>query len=93
MAVTTSIKLDDDLRDRLRAVASDRQRSVNRLMNEALREFVDRAERRAQFLREAEEAHRDYLETGLHVTQAEMDVWFDAIARGEENPPLPEPHT
>jgi len=92
MAVTTSIKLDDDLRDRLRVVAKDRHRSVNRLMNEALREFVERAELRAQFLREAEDAHRDYLETGLHVTQAEMDVWFEAIARGED-PLLPEPHT
>lgn len=92
MSVTTSVKLDDDLRDRLRAVAKDRQSTVNRLMNQALREFVTRAELRSAFLREAEEAHRDYLETGLHVTQAEMDVWFDAIARGE-NPPLPEPHT
>ena len=92
MAVTTSIKLDDDLRDRLRAVANDRQISVNRLMNGALREFVELAELRAKFLREAEEAHRDYLETGFHVTQEEMDVWFDAVARGED-PPLPEPHT
>ena len=92
MASTTSIKLDDDLKDRLKAIAEDQQRSVNRLMNDALRDFADRAERRAQFLREAEEAHRDYLETGLHVTQAEMEVWFDAVARGED-PPLPEPHT
>jgi predicted transcriptional regulator len=91
MAVTTSIKLDDDLRDRLRAVAKDRQLSVNRLMNGALRDFVERAELRAAFLREAEEAHRDYLETGLHVTQEEMDVWFDAVARGEDSP-MPEPH-
>jgi predicted transcriptional regulator len=92
MSEASSIKLVNGLKDRLRAIAESRQRSVNGLMNDVLLEFADRAERRATFLREAQEAHREYRETGLHVTREEMDTWFDAVARGED-PPLPEPHT
>lgn len=91
MAQSTSIKLTDGLKDRIKAIADIRQRSVNRVMNEALLEYVGRAEKRAAFLRDAEQAHRDYLETGLHVTAEEMDAWFDKVAKGED-PPLLEPH-
>jgi predicted transcriptional regulator len=92
MADSTSIKLRDGLRDRIRTLADNQNRSPNQLMNDALADYVERAEKRAAFLQEAEGAHREYLETGLHVTQQEMDAWFQKIQEGED-PPLPKPHT
>jgi predicted transcriptional regulator len=92
MSDSTSIKLRPGLRDRIRALAEDQHRTPNQLMNDALDDYVERAEERSKFLREAEAAHQDFLENGLHVTQQEMDAWFDGIQRGED-PPLPKPHT
>ncbi len=92
MAESTSIKLQDGLRERLRVVADREQRTANKLMNEAIAEYVDRKERRAAYLAEIEERYREMRETGLHVTQDEADAFIDALLRGEA-PPLPKPHS
>lgn len=90
MSDSTSIKLDDGLKQRVRAIAEKESRTPNRLMNEAIREYVDRKERRAVYLAEVEERYREYRETGLHLTQQEADDYIDSLLRGE-NPELPEP--
>ena len=92
MAQSTSIKLDDGLRDRLRTIAAREGSTPNRLMNEAIGELVDRKERRAAFLAEVKSRWEDYQESGLHLTQEEVDEWLDGLLRGED-PPIPEPHT
>ncbi len=92
MAQSTSIKLDDGLRDRLRAIAEREGSTPNRLMNEAISSFVEKRERRAAFLAEAERRHQEYLDTGLHLTGAEVDRWIESLLRGED-PPIPEAHT
>jgi predicted transcriptional regulator len=92
MSKSTSIKLRDGLDERLRAVAEREHLTANKLMNEAISEYVDRKERRAAYLAEVEERYREMRETGLHVTQEDADQWIDGLLRGE-NPPLPKPHT
>jgi predicted transcriptional regulator len=92
MAHSTSIKLDEGLRDRLRSIAAREGSTPNRLMNEAINEFVDRKERRATYLAEVNARHEEYQRTGLHLTEGEVDEWLDALLRGED-PPIPEPHT
>lgn len=91
MAESTSIKLRDGMRERLKTVAGKKNRTPNWVMREAIEQYLTREEAEAEFRREAQESYQEYLATGLHVTQDEMDVWFDAIARGE-NPPMPKPH-
>ena len=91
MSDSTSIKLQDGLKERVRALAERESRTANRLMNEAISEYVDRKERRAAYLAELDERYREMRETGLHVTQEEADQWIDGLLRGE-NPPLPKPH-
>ena len=92
MAQSTSIKLNDGLREKLRVIATREGSTANRLMNEAIEDFVEKKERRAAYLREVEARHQDFVETGLHLTQNEVDVWIDGLLRGED-PPIPEPHT
>jgi predicted transcriptional regulator len=92
MAHSTSVKLDEGLRDRLRSIAVREGSTPNRLMNEAINEFVDRKERRTAYLAEVNARYEEYRETGLHLTEDEVDEWLDALLRGED-PPIPEPHT
>ncbi len=88
---TTSVKLEDDLRDRLNHLATARQRSAHWLMRQAIGEFVEREEKRERFKLDAEEAWEDYQATGLHLTGEEVEAWLEKIANGEEAE-LPEWH-
>jgi len=42
---TTSIKLDDDLKARLKRLSHDRRRTVHWLMREAIEQYVEREEK------------------------------------------------
>jgi predicted transcriptional regulator len=91
MSDSTSIKLETGLKARVRAVADREHRTANKIMNEAISDYVARKERRAAYLAEVDERHREMRETGLHITQEQADDWIEALLRGE-NPPLPKPH-
>ena len=86
MGRSTSIKLAEDLPDRVRAIAQDEQRSANWIMNEAIRQYVEQKERRKEVLAEMRAAHEDYQRTGLHLTQEEVEEWMARRARGERVP-------
>lgn len=81
---TTSIKLEDDLRDRLNHLATSQQRSANWLMRQAIGEFVEREERRERFKHDAERAWEDYQATGLHLTGEEIEAWLERRAKGDD---------
>ncbi|WP_441007093.1 CopG family ribbon-helix-helix protein [Klebsiella pneumoniae] len=51
MSSATSIRLDEELKDRLKTLADDRHRSAHALMLEAITEYIDREEKRSQYLR------------------------------------------
>jgi predicted transcriptional regulator len=74
-----SLKLDDEERARLGALAVARKRSSHYLMREAVREYLTREELRQSFRDEADKALREYEENGLHATQAEIDSWVDSL--------------
>ena len=74
-----SLKLDDEERARLSALATARKRSSHYLMREAVREYLTREELRQAFADEAEKAWLDYEQTGLHVTHGEIDAWAKSL--------------
>ena len=74
--MATSIKLDDELADRVRRLAGLRQRSPHWIMREAIREYVTREEARESFLEEALASWSAYQETGRHLTAEEMRAWL-----------------
>lgn len=89
---TTSIKLDDDLRQRLQKLAEVRQRTPHWLMKQAIAEYVSREEDDEEVRAMLQSRWRNYQETGLHVTAEEANAWLEKLARGERLP-LPKPHT
>ena len=83
-----SIKLDETDQVRLANLAEARKRSSHFLMREAIAEYIEREERRAAFIAEAETAWQHYQETGEHVTLEQMDDWAKRL---EAEPELPAP--
>lgn len=71
MPAATSIRLDEELKDRLKTLADDRHRSAHALMLEAITEYIDREEKHSQYLRDGQAAWHHYQETGMHLPPAE----------------------
>lgn len=89
--MATSINLDDDLKSRIRHLASLRHRSAHALMREAIEQYVEREERREALRQDAINAWNEYQASGRHVTQEEADAWLSQLAAGEDTKP-PECH-
>lgn len=78
-----AIKIDDDTRNRVERRTDARQRSSHWLMLEAIRQYVERKERREAFRQDGIRAWNESQATGLHATGDEIMAWLDT--RGEEN--------
>jgi predicted transcriptional regulator len=80
---TTSLKIDSELKERVRQLASARRRSAHWIMREAVEQYVSREEKREQFRADALAASSEYQATGLHVTAEEADAWLAKLEAGE----------
>ena len=89
--MAASVKLDDDMKDRVRALAEQQQRSPHWIMREAIRQYVEREEVRASFAQEEREGWEEYRRTGLHLTLDEVNAWLETWGTPDEKGP-PECH-
>ncbi len=83
-ASTTSLKLDQEMKERVRRLAATRRRSAHWIMRDAIAEYVEREEKREQFRQSALAAWSEYQATGLHVTADEADAWLAGLEDGED---------
>ncbi len=89
MSAPTSIKLNDDLKDRIQHLANTRRRSAHWIMREAIEQYVEREEKHERFKQDALKAWEEYQETGLHLTHEEVDAWLAKLEAGEDTEPPP----
>ena len=89
--MATSIKLDDELKTRIKQLADARRRTPHWVMREAIQEYVDREEARENFVREAEASWQAFQETGRHLTGAEARTWLGTWGTDDEKS-IPECH-
>ena len=82
-----AVKLETDVRDRIKALATARDRSPHWMMREAIVQYVDREERRESFRQDALRAWAAYEATGAHVTAQEADAWLAQLEAGEDVDP------
>ena len=82
-AKVVSVKLDADIRTRIDSLAESRHRTAHWMMREAIKQYVDREEKREMFRQETIKAWEEYQATGLHATAAEVDIWL--ASWGTEN--------
>lgn len=83
----TTLKIDPATKARMQRLADVRQRSSHWLMLEAIRQFVDREEKREAFRQDGIQAWHDYQATGLHLTMEEADVWLSSLESGTDEAP------
>lgn len=89
--MATSVKLDDELKNRIQHLAESRRRSAHWIMREAITQYVEREEKREAYLRDAQNAWDEFQRTGLHLTMEEADEWLAQLAAGNDVEP-PECH-
>jgi predicted transcriptional regulator len=80
---TTSLKLDNQLKERVQRLAESRRRSAHWIMREAVEEYVTREEQRERLRQDALAAWDHYQTTGLHVNAEEADSWLAKLEDGE----------
>lgn len=80
----TSLKIPGDLKDRIDRLAKQAGESAHSLMVRALESAVVSMERRAAFIREAEEADRKMDETGIAYAHDDVAAWLRAKATGKK---------
>ena len=85
----TTIKIDQATKERMRRLAESRNRSTHWLILEAIRQYVDREEKREDFRQSAIKAWEDYQATGEHLTLEEADAWLSRLEEGEDVEPPP----
>ena len=78
----TTIKIDKETKDRVKRLADARHRSQHWLILEAIRQYVEREEKREDFRQCAIKSWEEYQTTGLHVTFEEADTWLAELEAG-----------
>lgn len=87
-----SIKIDAADRDRLKAIATAKNRTTHFLMKEAIQKYIAAEEAEQQVIDAAAKSMAHFKRTGLHTTLDEMKTWAKAV-KSDRNAPLPPCHT
>ena len=86
-----AIKIDEDIKARVKRLAQARQRTPHWLMREAITQYVDREEKREAFRLDSQLAWEAFRANGLHVSADEADAWMAELEQGNDIEP-PECH-
>ncbi len=87
---TTTIRLPDELKARVAAVAREAGTTAHGFMLEAIAEKTDAAERRADFHAEAERRYEEFLQTGMSIPWDEARRYLeDRLAGRPAQRPVP----
>jgi len=81
---TTSLKLDSELKERVKRIAAARRRTAHWIMREAVEQYVGREEKREQLRAAALAAWDEHQATGLHATAEEADAWLAKLEDGKD---------
>lgn len=82
----TSVRMPDDLAERLEQTARLMRRAKGWVINEAVREYVEREERRQQMLRETQEGLDD-IDAGRVVDGEAVMAWLESWGTDHELEP------
>ena len=75
-AVTVTVKIEPEMRERMKRLSERRQRTQHWLVRDAIRQYVEREEARDAFVQQARDAWQEYRQTGLHASAEEVLDWL-----------------
>jgi predicted transcriptional regulator len=87
IAMVVAVRIDEEMKARLDALAAQQKRTPSALMREAIEQYLDREAGRDRFLQEALASWTHYKETGLHITEDELNKWLDTWGTDKEADP------
>jgi predicted transcriptional regulator len=79
-----AIKIDEDIKARVKRLAEARNRTAHWLMREAITQYVDREEKRESFRQDTLKAWDEYRTTGKHVSGEDADAWLAKLELGND---------
>ena len=82
---TMGVKLNDEVRTRLKTLGESRDRTPHWLMKTAITEFLDREEKLDNRNKEADEALKEYQATGQYVSHENMESWLETWGTDKES--------
>ena len=83
----TTIKIDQATKERMKRLADARHRSPHWLILDAIRQYINREEKREDFRQGGIKAWEEYQATGLHLTLEEADGWLAKLEAGQDVDP------
>ena len=83
---TTSLKLPDELKQRVNALAALANKSPHAFMVDLIAEETARSEKYQKLLARAQESKREFDETGMAYDADEVNAYFRAKIQGIELP-------
>jgi predicted transcriptional regulator len=83
MAVTT-IKLPDELKERIADVVKDTGKSVHAFMLDAIEQQTRLAELRRQFVADALAAEAETISSGMGFSAADVHAYVEGLAKGRK---------
>jgi predicted transcriptional regulator len=86
MTVTQGIKLDEDIRNRLKALGKIRNRTPHWIMKTAIQDYLEREEHNEREKGEDRERWQNYQLTGESVTHKDAVLWLTDLAQGKVKP-------
>lgn len=86
-AISTTVKIDQGIKERMKRLADSRHRTTHWIMREAINQYVEREEKREAFRQDGMRAWNEYQATGLHTTQDEADDWLAKLEAGQDVEP------
>jgi predicted transcriptional regulator len=84
MVTTQGIKLDDDTRKRLRALAEKKQHSPHWLMRTAIEDYLQREEKYEEEKAEDMARWENYLLTGEAISNDKVKEWLEDLSEGKK---------
>ncbi len=84
MAITMGIKVDEEIRNRLKLLGESKRRSPHWLMKEAICKYLDHEEELERRNQEAGESWQQYQKTGEFVSNKDMVAWLDTWGTNKE---------
>ena len=86
-----AIKIDDDIKARVKRLADVRHRTAHWVMREAITQYVNCEEKREAFRQDTINAWEDFRVTGLHMISDRADDWLAELEQAKDLEP-PECH-
>lgn len=86
MAVTMGVKIDEEIRTRLKVLGEARRRSPHWLMKEAICQYLEHEEEIERRNQEASMAWNEYQKTGEFVSNEDMMSWLGTWGTDREIP-------